>query len=744
MGFLGRFFRNKAMVLVSGVGLAVALVLPVVYLSSAGHRHAEAVSTKAESLRNSLQLRFLLLEAKIRGVAGFLSSAENLDPAGYANYVHQSDTSESPQVLRAIAFMPEMERAEIATLYQYLEQNAARFDAQGYPAFELFPTVESEVLYPAILVEPASARRMVFGFDLASSAERMKRVQEALRTGGLTLTSPVTLSQDSDGSPVSLLLFAPVQVDAEVQDQTGFPWSRGVVAASVTPLMVFDEIIADYDSASYRAEFRYGADSHVGLTANKMAAPAGVLERLFSHPHAAPAMAIEFGGRTLQLLYQERVNFTARELVNAFLLFLLGAVASFFASAYLWRLRREADIVSRRLSEKEHVLRESERLIAQSQKQEALGKLVGGVAHDFNNILAVVLGNAELLEEELSPQDTSECVEQIRRAANRGSSLSRQLLSFGRRAMLEPKPESLFEVMASVEGMLRRVLPATIEMKSHIVPGTSPILIDRNQLDTALLNLAINARDAMPNGGFLSITAENIDLETGFARKGEEEFRPGAYVMITVRDTGQGMSTEMRDQAFDPFFTTKAVGQGSGLGLSMVLGFTQQSGGYVRLDSEKNVGTSVRLYFPAHAVAAAPDVSTVEYLTDGDLHILLAEDEAPVRQILKRQLVSAGHRITCCPNGEVALQHLMDGLVPDVLLTDVVMPGAVQGDDLARAAVRLVPSIRTIFITGYAREATIKDDELLTQAVVLQKPVRKSDLFAAIEAMRGTQAQAAE
>ncbi|MDJ0824981.1 MAG: CHASE domain-containing protein [Rhodobacter sp.] len=731
---------------VACLGLALAFALPLFSVYYSHQRHNALVQSHAESLRTALQLRLSLIENQVSGAAGFLSAGRHIDAATFAEFMRKTSTSKIGQALRAVAYMPALRRGEIHLVEQFFELNSDAFRDEEYPPFQLFPATDNKAMFPVVLVEPEAARAQVFGFDLASSPVRLSRAQQALRTDRLVLTDPLTLSQDDAGAPVSLLLIAPVKVEEFSLEHNGLPSLRGVVAASVTPVHVVEELLRDTPAHEVLVELRMGPWSLPGLVFDRRGAPDEDSAGPLSHRASAAPLTLRFANRAFRMTYSESVSLTAREIANAAVLFLLSLMATALGIAYRWRQQQTADEITTRLAAQEEELRKSGQLIAQAQKQEALGNLVGGVAHDFNNLLAVILGNAELLDEDIPSQERAECARQIKLATERGGTLSRQLLSFGRRAVLEPGRQDIAEFMAELESMLRRVLPETIDLRCHVAPDTAPIFIDRNQLDTAVLNLAINARDAMPTGGSLIIEARNVSLDAAFVAEGDEELPSGSYVMLAVRDTGHGMSPEMADQAFDPFFTTKPVGQGSGLGLSMVLGFVRQSGGTVRLVSEKGKGTSIELYFAAldAAAAATPIFANVNLLED--LHVLLCEDEPPVRQVLKRQLVSAGYQVTCTPDGEAALRKLRDGLRPDVLLTDVVMPGSVQGPDLVLAARKLVPGISTILISGYPRDAEEAASALPGDTVVLQKPVKKRDLLDTIVALTsaGPAAEAAE
>ena len=385
----------------------------------------------------------------------------------------------------------------------------------------------------------------------------------------------------------------------------------------------------------------------------------------------------------------------------------------------------------------------AQQALSQSQRQELLGRLVAGVAHDFNNILSVTLGNAELLKECQNESDRDHYSEEIVKAAVRGASLAGQLLAFARKAKLNPARHRVAPVMRDARNMISRVLPETITVTSSLGSATPPVFVDRNQLDIALLNLAINARDAMPEGGKLALKADCVELTLRDTARIGDHLKPGEYVRFRMIDTGSGMSREVQQKIFDPFFTTKAVGDGSGLGLSMVLGFAKQSGGTVTVESKEGQGTTFTMLLPAaHGQADMVATPGAQLSSRAAASILLVEDEAAVRQVLENQLAAHGHRVSVAANGQEAAAILRSGLRPDVLVTDNVMPGTVQGVDLVCIAHELSPNIASIIISGYPDDARerLKDTDYAPR--VMSKPVRQVDLLDAIEDAAHSQAHA--
>lgn len=381
----------------------------------------------------------------------------------------------------------------------------------------------------------------------------------------------------------------------------------------------------------------------------------------------------------------------------------------------------ERDVTERRALE--------ERL-RESQKLEAMGQLTGGVAHDFNNLLTVILGNAELLATRLSKDAQLRLMaEMTAKAAERGAELTNRLLAFARRQALQPKIVDVNKLIASIEPMLRRTISEEIELEFVRGAGLWPAEIDPGQLEVAMLNLIINARDAMPDGGKLTLETGNAHLDDDYAAL-HDELKPGQYVMISVSDTGSGMTPETLARAFEPFYTTKEVGKGSGLGLSMVFGFAKQSGGHVKIYSEPDHGTSVKLYFPRSRAArdADPETGSRETIMRGSEHILVVEDNDLVREHLSAQLESLGYLVTSAPNGPRALDIIRQTPNLDMLLTDIVMPGGMNGKQLADEALKLRPALKVLFSSGYSENAIVHHGRLDAGVELLSKPYRLREL----------------
>jgi PAS domain S-box-containing protein len=369
--------------------------------------------------------------------------------------------------------------------------------------------------------------------------------------------------------------------------------------------------------------------------------------------------------------------------------------------------------------------------LAQSQRIEAVGQLTGGIAHDFNNLLTAILLNADVLVG-IVDEKTRPLAEAVRMAAERGADLTRRLLAFGRRQMLEPRPTDIRDLLSGMEALMHRTLGEHIEIQFRHAADLWDAKVDPGQLENAVLNLSVNARDAMPNGGQLTVETANVEFDAEQAAI-NPEIRPGQYVMIAVGDTGTGMPRNVVERAFEPFFTTKDVGKGTGLGLSMVYGFVKQSGGHVRIYSEVGIGTVVRLYVPrSETVAATPDIAPAlaPDLPKGTETILFVEDDPMVRKHTGMQIVGLGYAIVAAENAVDALSLVEQGCMPDLLFTDVVMPGGMNGRQLALRLRERWPHLRVLYTSGYAQGALTIDGEAVPTKYVLGKPYRRRDLAA--------------
>jgi len=374
-------------------------------------------------------------------------------------------------------------------------------------------------------------------------------------------------------------------------------------------------------------------------------------------------------------------------------------------------------------------IRRTELALQQSQKMETIGKLTGGVAHDFNNLLQIISGNLQLLEMNPGGAEVQRWIGNARSAVEKGAKLASYLLAFGRRQPLEPKVVKVGRVVTGMEDMLRRALGEEIEVELVISGGLWNTAVDVAQVENAILNLAINARDAMCGAGKLTIEAHNAVLDDLYCRT-HGDVVPGQYVMLAVTDTGSGMTPDVLRQAFEPFFSTKAEGKGSGLGLSMAYGFVKQSGGHVKIYSEPGQGTTVKLYLPRTTAAEEPlgPVDTQQPAVGGTETILVAEDDEAVRTTVVEMLTQLGYRVLKAADAASALAVVESGVPIDVLFTDVVMPGTLRSPDLARMARERLPNLAVLFTSGYTENAIVHGGRLDPGVELLGKPYTRESL----------------
>jgi PAS domain S-box-containing protein len=371
----------------------------------------------------------------------------------------------------------------------------------------------------------------------------------------------------------------------------------------------------------------------------------------------------------------------------------------------------------------------AEARLREAQKLDAVGKLTGGIAHDFNNLLQVIGGNLQLLSKDIAGNERAET--RLRHAMTgvaRGTKLASQLLAFGRRQSLSPKVLNLATLIRGMDDMLRRALGGAIEIEIVVGDALWNTFADPVQVETAVLNLAINARDAMRGRGKLTVEVGNAPLDVEFAAR-HPEIAEGQYVMIAVTDTGCGIPPDIVDKVFDPFFTTKPIGEGTGLGLSMVHGFVKQSGGHIKIDSAVGNGTSVRIYLPR---TRRPEDAAVENFaeppTGGTERILVVEDDDEVRATTVDMLSELGYSVLKAKNAEAALAVIESGAAIDVLFTDVLMPGKLPTTELVRLAQTKLPGLAVLFTSGYPGVAVVHDGLLDATADILRKPFTRDDL----------------
>ena len=402
---------------------------------------------------------------------------------------------------------------------------------------------------------------------------------------------------------------------------------------------------------------------------------------------------------------------------------------------------------TRELEAENEARKKAEQSLRQAQKMEAVGQLTGGVAHDFNNLLTIVLGGLDAIGRQIPNLAASPAVDRIIRARDmamqgvqRAATLTNRLLAFSRLQPLDPKPLDANKLVTGVCELLRRTLGEAVSLETVLAGGLWRAHADPNQLENALLNLAVNARDALPNGGRVTIETANCYLDEAYVAGLEEPVEPGQYVLIAVADTGVGMDKGTLERVFEPFFTTKGVGKGTGLGLSQVYGFVRQSSGHIRIYSEVGEGTTAKVYLPRHV--GPDDVGDIpEKKRRGDVHasgtecILVVEDDAALRAYTTEILTELGYRVLVASSGSVALEILDRTPDVDLLFTDIVMPGGMNGRQLADEVLRRRPTLKVLFTTGYTRNAIVHHGRLDPGVDLITKPYSFDDLGRKVRAM---------
>ncbi len=385
---------------------------------------------------------------------------------------------------------------------------------------------------------------------------------------------------------------------------------------------------------------------------------------------------------------------------------------------------------------------EAEAQLRQAQKMEAVGRLTGGIAHDFNNVMQVIAGNLQLLTRDMSGNPRGEKrLTTAKAALDRGSKLASQLLAFGRRQPLAPKGVNLGRLIRGTGDMLRRALGEAIEIETIVAGGLWNTFVDGTQVENVLLNLAINARDAMNGHGKLTIEAGNASLDAAYAAQ-HAEVTPGQYVMLAMTDTGSGISPDLIERVFEPFFTTKPEGKGTGLGLSMVYGFVKQSGGHIKIYSELRQGTTIRIYLPRSRQPEDIETGVEGGAPSGGTEIVLVvEDDDQLRSTVIDMLCDLGYRVLKAKDAQSALAIVESGAPIDLLFTDVVMPGSLRSPELARKARERIPTIAVLFTSGYTQNAIVHGGRLDEGIDLLSKPYSREALARKIRHILGNQRQ---
>ncbi len=729
--------------LVLGTGLAVLLVISgtSILLEQKWRTNADAFDHTIGTLKNLADLKVLVRNAE--GAArGFALTGQD----GFAAEFGQARDAIAPvfnELLQATAQNPEQHR-----LLQETKDLAERRLAISDELIRYRSSSESAGIGAAKLV--ADALRM--GETISANLDKVQAEQRLVlmrQSADSRLTGRVVMVVDICGAALILLL-------AGVLLRQGSRWRRelrDLLHATIATKTELEAAVAERseDLVAAHAELRHSS-SVMESTFHSMAEAVLVIDSkggvLLTNPAAAKMLAYRPGMNVARLRALSAAIFRgdgvtplkASELPAARALRGEefddmemvsrpsggGELRHFVVSGR--PLRDAAGAISGAALVYHDITasRETERKLHQSQKLDAIGKLTGGVAHDFNNMLTVITGTTETLVTGLTDrpalQQTAQLIDQ---AAERCSELIQHLLAFARRQPLHPRNVDVNATVSDVAKLLRPTLGEQIEIVTVLDPAVTSAHVDPSQLANSVLNMAINSRDAMPDGGKLTLETRRLAVGQGAA---DADLAPGPYVMLSISDTGTGMPADVRDKVFEPFFTTKDVGKGSGLGLSMVYGFVTQSGGKIHVDSEEGRGTTVRLYLPAATGVA--DTARIAASADagGNETILVVEDDPLVRNFVTLQLQNLGYKTITATDGPAALLQARDGATFDLLFTDVVMPGGMTGRQLADEVEKLRPGTRVLYTSGYSGDTVMHEGRLDDGVLLLPKPYRRAQL----------------
>jgi len=706
------------------------------------HRVRNSLESRAEWRARDIEAKIRLSGNAVENMAIAMAANEALDRAHFERIAqrarHQLDHVGSLQ------WAPRVRREEIAAFEQAVR-------ASGVPDFRVFDVspdfrrtelADREAYYPVLYEKRFHGDRRVLGLALGRHEGRGIPMRKALEEGRPVATLPVR----PIGPPTPVLvylLFWPVYDGVEVPagSEERRARFRGYVLGNFDVAKLLAAALRDTPEAIETIRFAISAEHPVDPATQAAATydPGSGSVEIGARPGgpaAAPAVRIARHFEVFDQHWDLTFDYSAAALAplrsqRPWGWLLAGLVLTGSLTFYLLRAHGRTQAIEALVAERTEELERTGEQLHQAQKMEAIGNLTGGMAHDFNNLLAIVIGNLELLKDRVgSRADAAGLVETALRASTRGAELTRQLLAFARRQPLEPKTVEVSELVAGTARLLERMLEGNITVRLVSEPGVWPVTIDPAQLSSAIVNLATNARDAMPKGGRLTIETRNTQLDAEYAAVNADVV-PGDFVLVEVSDSGTGMTAETLSHVFEPFYTTKEAGRGTGLGLSMVFGFVKQSRGHIKIYSEPGEGTSVRLYLP-RAAAAAPLAGTPPPAAEpqqGQGSVLLVEDDADVRRIVAAQLADLGYAVVEAQSPQAALA-LLQGSEPavDLLFTDLVMPGRMNGYELAAAALVERPGLKVLYTSGYSDSALRHGARLGEAEHFLSKPYRKQDL----------------
>jgi PAS domain S-box-containing protein len=577
--------------------------------------------------------------------------------------------------------------------------------------------------------------------DYISGKKDGYAIEHRMRTGEgnwkWILSRGVVVRRDTDGKALRTI-GTHTDIDRIKQSEAALRESNARIAAERQHMKVIlenshdafvaidvNDLITDWNIEAERT-FGWSAAEAIGQSLAELIIPEGQREahraglRRFQQTGTGPVI-----NRRIELTALHR---SGRPIPVELAVAAVKQGADYTANAFIRDIteRKEAQRLE---AERLQSLEEARIALQHSQKLEAVGKLTGGVAHDFNNVLQIIAGNLQLLQLLYSGNEKADKrLQSALQAVERGSKLSSQLLAFARRQPLQPVVVNMRGMMKNLEDLLRQALGATITLRINIAEGLWNTLVDPNQLENVILNLSINSRDAMDGSGTLLVELSNTRLDDAHV-SAYPDLSAGEYVQLAISDNGSGMTPEVMEQAFEPFFTTKPAGEGTGLGLSMAYGFVKQSGGHIEMASEVGTGTTIKIYLPRSMEPEVVMSHSVEgELTGGNETILVVEDDLNVQATVVAMLSDLGYQVIHAGNGDSALTMIKSGIPIDLLFTDVVMPGRLRGPDLAKAAKEIIPGLAVLFTSGYTQNAMGHAGRLDPGTELLSKPYRREQL----------------
>ncbi|MCJ8190411.1 CHASE domain-containing protein [Sphingomicrobium aestuariivivum] len=726
--FLSRY-RLPLFLLLAGLVLSVLAAFES--LENSQRRYDQQLSRLADRAALSVENKFALQSAVLRGGAALFRASDRVTATDFRRYVERQNLARFNPGILGVGF----------SVYAQSPGEANRLASayrQGETFRALWPEGEREGYSIITFLEPGNERNeAALAFDMMSEDNRRAAMERARKSGEVALSHKIELVQEIDeDKQAGFLLYMPVTQPLQGRERfIGWVYSplrAGDLFSTITDEPLYEDVeIGVYDGPVSAETLLYGERD--------------AAERAF-----AETRELSIGGQTLTIrVAATRAFHTPDPKIGALVVFCIGLALTLLVvlltfQQQLARLRIEREVEARthdlqeandQLIAEAAARAEAEDQIRQLQKMEAIGQLSGGIAHDFNNMLAIITGNLDMARQIDDPDKQRKALSRAMMGAEKAAELTQRLLAFSRRQTLMPETVDCNRLVGEMSELLRRTLGEQIELKTVMAGDLWPVVADPSQLENAIVNLAVNARDAMPEGGRLTIETGNARLDGSHAAA--EDIPAGDFVLIAISDTGTGMSPEVQAKAVDPFFTTKEVGKGTGLGLSQVFGFLKQSDGHFAIYSEEGEGTTIKLYLPRAIGEGLEDrrVSAGESdhlpMAQPGETVLVVEDEAAVRETSVNALEALGYAVIEAKNGEEALERLGSDCGVDLVFTDVVMP-QMDGRRLADAVAERCPGMPVLFTTGFTRDAIVHNERLDEGVALLAKPFSLSRLAQAV------------